>query len=207
MAYVPLSFDGKAAVRIDSTPEVAEGDMVSGNFFSGLGVRMARGRGFTDEDEQHHAPIAVLSYNYWTRRFSRSPDVLGQTLFVKGVPLTVVGIAAAGFEGTEPGTFRRLLDTAPVSRRAERLGQSLRHDGKTYLIQSELVVSASSSRVSRPALPQQQALAQTQAVVAQALPSSASASLACGRKAARRQLRSPPRPSPAMRSSTARRSK
>ena len=102
MAYVPLSFNGKAAVRIDAAPEVAEGDMVSGNFFSGLGVRMARGRGFTDEDEAASRPIAVLSYNYWTRRFSRSPNVLGQTLFVKGVPLTIVGITARASKARSP---------------------------------------------------------------------------------------------------------
>ncbi len=59
-------------------PKSAEGDMVSGNFFSGLGVRIARGRGFTEDDETHHSPIVVLSYNYWTRRFSRAPGVLGQ---------------------------------------------------------------------------------------------------------------------------------
>jgi hypothetical protein len=104
MAYVPLSFDGKTGVRIEATPEVAEGDMVSGNFFSGLGVRIARGRGFTDDDEIHHSPVAVLSYNYWTRRFSRAPGVLGSTLYVKGVPVTIVGITAQGFEGTEPGS-------------------------------------------------------------------------------------------------------
>ncbi len=102
MAYVPLSTD-KLGVRIGAQPEEAEADMVSGNFFSGLGVRLARGRGFTPQDEAAHAPIAVISYNYWTLRFSRDPDVLGKTLYVKGVPVTIVGVAAAGFEGVEPG--------------------------------------------------------------------------------------------------------
>src|SRR5579863_6819127 len=50
VAYVPLAV-GKVAVRIGEEPEEAEGDMVSGNFFSGLGVSFARGRGFTLEDE------------------------------------------------------------------------------------------------------------------------------------------------------------
>src|SRR5216110_313093 len=48
MAYVPLAVD-KVAVRIGGDPEEAEGDMVSGNFFSGLGVSFTRGRGFTLE--------------------------------------------------------------------------------------------------------------------------------------------------------------
>jgi predicted permease len=164
MAYVPLSNNGKAAVRIDAAPEVAEGDMVSGNFFSGLGVRMARGRTFTNEDEQHHSPIAVLSYNYWTRRFSRSPNVLGQTLFVKGVPLTIVGIAAQGFEGTEPGDS---LDFwIPLQSRAElNAWGSPASDGKTYLIRQDWWCLRVLARLA-PGATAQQALAQTQAVVA-----------------------------------------
>ncbi len=102
MAYVPLSHS-KVAVRFGAQPEEAEGDMVSGTFFSGLGVNLPRGRGFSPEDETGHAPIAVISHNYWTRRFARDPDALGKTLYVNGVPVTIVGIAAEGFEGVEPG--------------------------------------------------------------------------------------------------------
>jgi predicted permease len=102
MAYVPLS-GSKVAVRIGAEPEEAEGDMVSGTFFSGLGVSLPLGRGFTEGDEAQHAPLAVISYNYWTRRFARDPDVLGKTLYVNAVPITVVGVAAEGFEGVEGG--------------------------------------------------------------------------------------------------------
>ncbi len=102
IAYVPLS-TSKVAVRYGSQPEEAEGDMVSGTFFSGLGVNLPLGRGFTADDEANHAPLAVLSYNYWTRRFARNPNVLGQTLFVNGVPTTIIGVSAKGFEGLEPG--------------------------------------------------------------------------------------------------------
>jgi len=103
IAYVPFS-NVKVAVRIGTEPEVAEGDMVSGAFFSGLGVNLPLGRGFTAEDEDHHTPVAVLSYNYWTRRFARSPDVLGKTLYVNGIPMTIIGVAASGFEGLEGGS-------------------------------------------------------------------------------------------------------
>lgn len=102
IAYVPLS-SSKVAVRYGTEPEEAEGDMVSGNFFSGLGVKLILGRGFTNQDESAYAPIAVISYNYWTRRFARSADVLGKTFYVNAVPMTIVGIAAAGFEGVEEG--------------------------------------------------------------------------------------------------------
>src|SRR5215472_324653 len=70
MAWVPLAI-GKIPVRYGAEPEEAVGDMVSGNFFSGLGVASAAGRTFTPEDETQHAQIAVLSYAYWTRRFAR----------------------------------------------------------------------------------------------------------------------------------------
>jgi predicted permease len=130
MAYVPLS-TGKVAVRYEGEPEEAEGDMVSGNFFSGLGVKVARGRGFTEQDETNHAAIAVISYNYWTRRFSRSTDVLEKTLYVNGVPLTIVGIATEGFEGAEAGSSTDFW--IPLQRRAElnAWGHPL-EDGKTY---------------------------------------------------------------------------
>ena len=102
MAFVPLSVS-KVAVRYGADPEEAEGDMVSGTFFSGLGVNLPLGRGFSEDDETHRAPVAVISYNYWTRRFARNRDVLGKTLYVNAVPMTIVGIAGAGFEGVEGG--------------------------------------------------------------------------------------------------------
>jgi predicted permease len=130
MAYVPLSA-GKVAVRYEAQPEEAEGDMVSGNFFSGLGVKLARGRGFTEQDETSHAAIAVISNNYWTRRFSRSPDALGKTLYVNGIPLTIVGIVAEGFEGADAGGSTDFW--IPLQGRAElnAWGSPL-EDGKTY---------------------------------------------------------------------------
>jgi predicted permease len=103
MAYAPLAVD-KVAVRIGEDPEEAEGDMVSGNFFSGLGVSFARGRGFALEDETAHASVVVLSYSYWTTRFGRSPSAIGQTIYVKGVPFTVIGVTAQGFYGVEPAS-------------------------------------------------------------------------------------------------------
>jgi len=90
-------------VRFGKAPEEVAADMVSGNFFSGLGVLPARGRVLTLEDESRHTQVVVLSYGYWTRRFARDPSVLGQTLYIKGIPFTIVGIAARDFFGVEPG--------------------------------------------------------------------------------------------------------
>jgi len=102
MLYVPLAID-KIGVRIGAQPEEAEADMVSGNFFSGLGVEMARGPGLTPRDEADHSAVAVISWKYWTARFASDPEIVGKVMYVKGVPLTIAGVAAAGFEGVEPG--------------------------------------------------------------------------------------------------------
>ena len=99
---VGLLSGGKIGVRIGALPEQAEADMVSGNFFSGLGVPILRGRGFNADDQSTGASVLVLSYDYWTARFDRDPAVLGATIVVKGVPFIVIGIAAQGFEGVEP---------------------------------------------------------------------------------------------------------
>jgi predicted permease len=102
IAVAQLSVD-KLNVRVGARPEEAEADMVSGNFFSALGVKLIRGRGFSAQDETDRAQVMVISYSYWTRRFSRDPNALGKTLFVKGFPFTVVGVTAEGFEGTDAG--------------------------------------------------------------------------------------------------------
>lgn len=101
VGFAPLSFD-KVGVRVGAEPEEVLGEMVSGNFFSGLGVQPVLGRGFTPEDESTHAPIAVLSYAWWKRRFAGDNEILGKTFYVKGVPVTIVGVAPPGFNGVEP---------------------------------------------------------------------------------------------------------
>ena len=117
ISYVPLGFSGKVAVRHGELPEEAEGEEVSGNFFSGVGARIERGRGFTLNDEKNHAPVAVIGYDYWTRSYARDPAILGQTLYIKGVPMTVVGVAAHGFKGVEPTTATDFW--IPLQNRAE----------------------------------------------------------------------------------------
>jgi predicted permease len=116
VAYVPLGI-GKVAVRYGDTPEEAQGDEVSGNFFSGLSAGILRGRGLSLPDEKDHSQVMVISYDYWTRRFVRDPNVIGRTLFVKNVPFVIVGIAARGFRGVEPGSSTDFW--VPLQTRAE----------------------------------------------------------------------------------------
>jgi hypothetical protein len=103
VAYAPLAFN-KVAVRYASEPEEASVELVSGNFFAGLGVSPFIGRTFTMEDETSRTLNAVLSYGYWTGRLAANPSVLGQTIYIKGVPFTILGVAAPRFIGLEHGT-------------------------------------------------------------------------------------------------------
>ncbi len=82
--------------------------LVSGNYFSVLGVRPALGRVLSDGDDRVPGghPVAVLSHGYWTSRFGGDVSVLNETLMVNGVPMTIVGVAERGFASDR-------LDRAP----------------------------------------------------------------------------------------------
>jgi predicted permease len=64
---------------------------------------MAIGQPFAAEDEDKHSQLAVISNGYWARRFNRDPTVLGKTIFVNGVPFTIIGVATPRFSGVEFG--------------------------------------------------------------------------------------------------------
>jgi predicted permease len=100
IAAAPLEI-GKVNIRIGDEPETALGELVSANFFSGLGVGMSRGHGFTSAEDNGTSPVVVISYDFWTRRFDRSPDAIGSTLYVKGVPMTIAGVSAEAFTGLQ----------------------------------------------------------------------------------------------------------
>jgi predicted permease len=83
-------------------PELIWGEIVTGNYFSGLGVHPAIGRGFLpDEDEKPDLkPVCVLNYNFWQRRFHADPEIAGKTIQLEGHTFTIVGVAPRGFIGT-----------------------------------------------------------------------------------------------------------
>jgi predicted permease len=95
-----------ASVRIGTEPEQATGVMVSGDYFSVLGVNAIAGRMLTADDDRipgtggAQGPVAVISYPYWQRRFSLDPSILGKTITVNSVPVTIVGVTPPHFYGT-----------------------------------------------------------------------------------------------------------
>src|SRR5690242_15950114 len=80
---------------------------VSGWMFGAFGIHPAAGRLFTENDDRTPGshPYAVLSYDYWSRRFGRDPRAVGMKFRMSGAVYEIVGVAPPGFTGTEPGTF------------------------------------------------------------------------------------------------------
>ena len=93
----PLSFNQGITERI-------RGDLVTGNYFSLLGVKAARGRLILPDDDRAGAPpVVVLSYAFWQRAFGSDESVMGQTVPLNGHSFTVVGVADQDFGGTWTG--------------------------------------------------------------------------------------------------------
>ena len=94
-----------ASISIDQSTERVTAELVSGNYFSMLGVQPAAGRVFnSQQDDQVYNghPVVVLAYDYWARRFARDPNIVGKTIRVNDYPMTVVGVSAEGFFGLDP---------------------------------------------------------------------------------------------------------
>jgi predicted permease len=92
---------GSVVVNFDQEPEPGTVEYASGNFFTVLGVRAAAGRTILPSEDAGNAtsPVVVLSDWLWRDRFGRSPDVVGKTIRINRVPLTIVGVARANFHG------------------------------------------------------------------------------------------------------------
>src|SRR4029434_2997197 len=119
-------FAGVAAYNIrdfkvasDEAVEQVLGQYTSGNYHSLIGVPMALGRGFANENDcaPGSSPIAVISDGYWQRRYGGSADALGARLVVGGHTVTIVGLTAPAFEGLQPG--RSIEITLPLSVRVQ----------------------------------------------------------------------------------------
>jgi len=78
------------------------GSYVSGNYFSGLGVKPALGRLFLPGEGEHvgSEELIVLGYSYWQKRFAASSQVIGKQVLVDGKPVTIIGVTSKEFRGT-----------------------------------------------------------------------------------------------------------
>jgi predicted permease len=94
--------------------EHLQGQYLSDGFFAVLGVRPLLGREFTENDEQLHAPpVAIISEGLWRRKFSSSPNILGQNIKLDGKNFTVIGVMPASFRLQFP-SFREKDVYVPI---------------------------------------------------------------------------------------------
>jgi predicted permease len=106
-AFAPL---GPAVVEDADGAEHASAQVVSGDYFDGLGVPAALGRTLGPSDDRlDAAPAAVVSHRYWQRRFRGDPAIIGTTIRVNRMAFTIVGITPETFHGTD------LTDSVDVS--------------------------------------------------------------------------------------------
>jgi predicted permease len=103
------SFDANLAYGGETSS--AGGMMVSGSYFPVLGLRAAIGRliGPNDDDAVGESQVVVLSHSYWQTRFAGDPSILNDTLVVNGQPMSIIGVAPEGFDGTTLGTLPRVF--------------------------------------------------------------------------------------------------
>ena len=101
-AYSPVRLNVSIAGSIEPT---ADGQMVSGSYFSILGVNPAIGRLIGPEDDAavNAHPVAMISHSYWKRRFDAHPAAVGSTIALSATPFTIIGVTPPGFSGLEVG--------------------------------------------------------------------------------------------------------
>ena len=90
----------KHEITLDGVDETVNGSEVSGEYYSVLGLTPAAGRLLTPEDDASPTPVAVISYDYWRRRFALNPAAVGKSFTYATTTLTIVGVEPPGFEGT-----------------------------------------------------------------------------------------------------------
>jgi len=93
--------ESEGGARVES----ARGQMVSGNFFSVLGVNAALGRTMVEDDDRagSQQAVAVISYGFWQRRFGGDPAAVGKRITLDDRPFTIIGVAPPKFSGFEVG--------------------------------------------------------------------------------------------------------
>jgi len=128
-----LAYDGVTLNLSESgQTDRVTGELVSGHYFSVLGVKPLLGRVFSADDDRSPGahPVAILSYQFWQRRFSSDPTVVGKTIHLSGYPFTVVGISPPGFFGVEvgasPAVWVPMMMQPQVSGLSGRLSDRLR---------------------------------------------------------------------------------
>jgi predicted permease len=105
-SYEIYAYESTDTTAPGASANVTEARLVTGNFFSVLGVGSALGRLLSPRDDEAPGahPVLVLSHGYWARRFGEDPAAVGRTLRLNGTEYVIIGVAAAGFDGVTAGS-------------------------------------------------------------------------------------------------------
>ena len=118
---------GGLTITIDGRAETASALMATGNYHALLGVGARLGRTLLPEDDNPAAPaVAVLSERYWQSRFAADPSVIGKTIRINAVPVTIVGVTEASFTGTQLVTSQAPALSMPIRLEDQISGQTPR---------------------------------------------------------------------------------
>jgi predicted permease len=92
-------------IGVGGQTEAVAGELVSGGYFSGLGVNARLGRVIGPQDETAAGAdrVAVITHAYWTSRFAGDPAIVGRAILVNNEPMTVIGVVQEGFDGMNLG--------------------------------------------------------------------------------------------------------
>jgi len=112
--------------RGDALPKSVHGEMVSGNYFSTLGLSAYAGRLFADRDDAPSAPpTVVMSYPAWQSEYASDPSIVNSTIYIQAKPFTVIGVTPPGFFGDRvtdtPPDFWIPINTEPYLRGTESI--------------------------------------------------------------------------------------
>ena len=112
-------FPTQAGIQWKNTPSLAQSELVTGNYFSVLGVKAALGRLFTPEDcaAAGASPFVVLSYRFWKQRLGSDPAVLNQNILVNGHLFTIIGVVQPAFNSMIAGTVPDFF--VPITMKAQ----------------------------------------------------------------------------------------
>jgi predicted permease len=111
-------------LRLEGGVQRLPGEIVSGNYFDALGVQPFLGRLlFTEDDQVAAPPVVVLSYGFWQRQFAADPALIGQPIHLRGVAMTVVGVASPSFHGLKKGDSPDFW--APIAKREQLAGDTM----------------------------------------------------------------------------------
>ena len=112
-------FPKQVGIQWKNSSSLVNSELVSGNYFSVLGVNPVLGRLLLPDDSavSGTSPVVVLSYRYWTQHFASDPSVINQGVLINGNPFTIVGVVQPGFTSVIGGTVPDIF--VPITMKAK----------------------------------------------------------------------------------------